>query len=164
MISELLSGFESTIAFIRAQVYDLTDAEMILQPPGLPNHAAWTLGHLIFSFQEIAAETGSARWLPEDWESRYGFGSSPARALSAESSRDNMIAMFDDAARRLHDAVSMLDEDTLSLPLPDEDARAVMPTVGHALLQIVSAHTAFHAGQIAAWRRGIGKEVVGVFV
>jgi uncharacterized damage-inducible protein DinB len=37
-------------------------------------------------------------------------------------------------------------------------------TTAEALLQIVSAHTAYHAGQLAAWRRAIGREPVGVFI
>ena len=36
--------------------------------------------------------------------------------------------------------------------------------MGHLLLQVVGAHTAFHAGQLALWRRALGKPSVGVFV
>ncbi len=56
------------------------------------------------------------------------------------------------------------DESRLREPLPDDKAREILPTLGDALLQIVSAHTAFHAGQLAAWRRAIGRPPVGAFI
>ncbi len=78
MIPELLSCFEKTLAYLLDQVQDLSDEEMILQPMGAPNHAAWTLGHIIFSCQAIAGEIGIEAWLPGDWESQFGYGSLPA--------------------------------------------------------------------------------------
>ena len=108
MIPELVGSFDRSLAFMRELIADLSDEEMVLQPPGVPNHAAWTLGHVIHSCQAIAGELGVVPWLPDDWE--------------------------------------------------------ILPTLGDALLQVVSAHTAFHAGQLAAWRRAIGRPPVGVFV
>ena len=60
MIRELVSCFDRSVAFMRELVADLSDEEMILQPPGVPNHAAWTLGHVIHSCQAIAGELGGA--------------------------------------------------------------------------------------------------------
>ena len=51
MVPELVSCFERSLAFIQDSVADLADEEIVLQPPGVPNHAAWTLGHVIFSCQ-----------------------------------------------------------------------------------------------------------------
>jgi hypothetical protein len=36
--------------------------------------------------------------------------------------------------------------------------------MAHLLLQVVIAQTAFHAGQLAMWRRAIGKESIAVFI
>ncbi len=52
----------------------------------------------------------------------------------------------------------------LAKPLPDENVSELLPTVGHALLQVIAGHTAFHAGQLAAWRCAIGKRPVGEFI
>jgi hypothetical protein len=58
MVLELVSCFEKTVAFTKESVADLSDEDLVLQPSGVPNHAAWTLGHIIHSCQAIAGELG----------------------------------------------------------------------------------------------------------
>lgn len=86
-MDEMLRVFEYTIQFVRQSVEDLTEEERLGQPPGVPNHAAWTLGHLIFCCQGMATEVGGGSWLPEDWESRFGYGSTPAGRREATGPR-----------------------------------------------------------------------------
>jgi len=81
MITQLVATLDRTLAFIREQVADLPDEEMVRQPAGVPNHAAWTIGHVIYSCQEMAAELGTESWLPADWESNFGYGSSPGQSI-----------------------------------------------------------------------------------
>jgi hypothetical protein len=157
MIPEILGCFESTLTFMQGQVADLSDAEMVLQPPSFPNHAAWTLGHVVSSCQAIAAEFGVGPWLPSDWESHFGSGSSPVGAVSELSSKPTMLAALADASDRLRTALMAIDESVLTKPLPDERVRKILPTLGRALVQVLAAHTAFHARQLAAWRRAIGR-------
>ena len=164
MIPELVVCLDRSLAFVRQQITDLTDEELVAQPPGIANHGAWTVCHLVFSFQEMAAELGVERWLPEDWESRFGYGSSPNPLASACSARSAVSAALEDAGPRLRGALLSSDETVLARPLPDVESRQTFPTTGHALLQVVAAHTAFHAGQLVAWRRAIGRPPVGVFI
>jgi uncharacterized damage-inducible protein DinB len=165
MIPELVGSLDRSLAFVQEIVSDLSDEEMALQPPGVPNHAAWTLGHLIHSCQAIAGELGVRPWLPDDWESRFGYGSSPtAAAASPGSGKAALLATLADATDRLRTTLLATDESRLKDPLPDEKTRKILPTLGDALLQVVSAHTAFHAGQLAAWRRAIGRPPAGVFI
>jgi hypothetical protein len=145
--------FERTTNHIRDLVADIRDKEMILQPSGGPNHAAWTLGHIIHSCQAIVGELGVSPWLPDEWESIFGYGSLPRNvAGSAYSSRDVLTAYLTDACDRLHAALSAIDKTVLKDPLPDQDLRNILPTMGDALLQVICAHTAYHAEQLAAWR------------
>jgi uncharacterized damage-inducible protein DinB len=164
MIPELVGCFERTAAFMRDSVSDLSDEDMVLQPPGVPNHAAWTLGHVIHSCEAMAGELGMEPWLPGEWESQFGYGSSPAAVVSQHPSKAELLAALEEASRRLRAALLGMDETALAEPLPDERVREMLPTKGHALLQVVAAHTAFHAGQLAAWRRAIGRQPVGVFL
>jgi uncharacterized damage-inducible protein DinB len=164
MIPELVGCFERTVAFIQDSVADLSDEDMVLQPPGMPNHAAWTLGHLIFSCQAIAGELGVEPWLPSDWESQYGYGSSPTALVSQHPSKASLLSDLAVASQRLRTALLGLDETALAEPLPDEQVRVLLPTKGEALLQIVAAHTAYHAGQLAVWRRALGRPSAGVFL
>lgn len=165
MIPELVTSFDRTLVFMRKVIADLSDEEMVLQPSGFPNHAAWTLGHVIYSCQAIARELGADRWLPGDWESLFGYGSSPDNVASSQRfSKAALLTSLDEAGDRLRAALLATDAEKLAAPLPDEKAREFLPTIGQALLQVVCAHTAFHAGQLAAWRRAIGHPSVGVFI
>jgi len=164
VIPELVGCFERTVAFMQESVADLSDEEIVLQPAGVPNHAAWTLGHIIFSCQAMAGELGVKPWLPRDWESQFGYGSSPAAVVSQHPRKATLLAALGEASERLRTALLELEESALAEPLPDEKARLVLPTKGHALLQVVAAHTAYHAGQLAVWRRAIGRPAVGVFL
>jgi uncharacterized damage-inducible protein DinB len=160
MMPELPDTFRNTLKFIEQSVADLSEEEMIEQPAGVPNHATWTLGHLIHSCQGIANELGAPRWLPDDWESIFGYGSTPVSDLSRYPSKSEMLRALTDAADRLHQTLSSVSESALKQSLPDETP----PTMGHLLFQVVIAHTAFHAGQLAVWRRAIGKQSAAVFV
>ena len=164
MIPELVSCFERTVAFLRESVADLADEDLVLQPSGVPNHAAWTLGHVIHGCQAMAGELGAEPCRPGDWESRFGYGSSPTTVVSQYPGKAELLAALGDASQRLHTALLGMDPATLAEPLPDEQARGILPTKGHAFLQIVAAHTAYHAGQLAVWRRAIGRPAVGVFL
>ena len=160
MSTELVHTFETTLKFIEQSVADLSEQQMVEQPTGVPNHGMWTLGHVIYSCQGIAAELGAEQWLPDDWESVFGYGSTPSSDLSRYPKKSEMLTLLADAARRLRQTLLAADESVLRQSLPDE----TLPTMGHLLLQVVVAHTAYHAGQLAVWRRAIGKQSVAVFI
>ncbi len=160
MIDELIHTFEATIGFMEQSVDDLSDEEMVARPSGVPNHAAWTLGHIIFSCQGMATELGAAPWLPDDWESVFGYGSTPRSEQQQYPTKAQFQTYLADATTRLCDTVRNATTEVLRRQLSDDD----FPTMSHLLLQVVVAHTAFHAGQLAVWRRAMGKESAAVFV
>ena len=160
MTTELVHTLESTLKFVEQSVADLSECQMVEQPTGVPNHGTWTLGHIIYSCQGVAAELGVEPWLPEDWESTFGYGSTPSSDLSRYRAKSEMLAVLADSARRLGHALLAADESVLSRSLPDE----TLPTMRHLLSQVVVGHTAYHAGQLAVWRRAIGRPSAGVFV
>jgi uncharacterized damage-inducible protein DinB len=112
----------------------------------------------------MAGELGVAPWLPGEWESKFGYGSSPASVAAQRPGKAALLATLKDANRRLGSALQEKGEAALAEPLPDESLRSVLPTLGHALVQFIAAHTAYHAGQLAAWRRAIGRPSAGVFL
>ena len=164
MIPEMIGSMDLALAFMRDQVADLTDEEMILQPAGFPNHAAWTLGHIIYSCDAIAAELGQKSSLPDDWESQFGYGSIPHPRISERSHRALLLSALEEASQRLRSTLLETDEKALADPLPDEGGQNTLSTKGHLLIQVVVGHTSYHAGQLASWRRAIGRKPVGVFI
>ena len=165
IVEDLIRCFDRTTAYLLDLVQDLSDQDLTVQPPGAPNHAAWTLGHVIHSWQAIAEELGVRPWLPDDWESLFAYGSDPGGvAGSPYSSKRVLAACFAEARDRLRAALAAGAAQRWREPLPGVESREVFATTGDALLQVVLAHTAYHAGQLAAWRRAIGRAPVGVFI
>lgn len=165
ILAELMRCFDRTVTFMREQVADLSDEDILLQPVGVPNHAAWTLGHVIHSCHEIAGMLGARAWLPDDWETRFGYGSAPGRlSLSPDVSKAALLTSLADASARLRETLLAAGGGRFEVALPDEAGRRTLPTIGDAVVQVVCAHSAFHAGQLAVWRRAIGRNPVGVFV
>ncbi len=160
MIDEMIRALEYTVRFMDQSVDDLSDEEMVQQPPGVPNHAAWTLGHIVHACHAMATELGTDPWLPEDWESVFGYGSKPVAEVGEYPGKAEMQSLLADASARLCEALRGADAASLDRPLEDED----FPTMGHILLQVIVAHTAYHAGQLSVWRRCIEKESVAVFI
>ncbi len=160
MVPELVHTFQATITFIEASVSDLSEQQMVEQPPGVPNHAAWTLGHVIHGCQAIAVELGAAAWLPDDWESRFGYGSTPRSSVEHYPPKTELLTLLACAATLLRDALLGTSDAVLRQALPDE----TLPTMAHLLWQVVVAHTAYHAGQLAVWRRAIGMPSAAVFI
>ena len=160
MIDELIHIFEATVKFMERSVDDLSEEEMIAQPSGVPNHPTWTLGHIIYSCQGMATELGAAPWLPDDWESTFGYGSTPRSERQGYPDTARLRALLADAKSRLCHTLRSVDASVLARRIPDDE----LPTMGHVLLQVVVAHTAYHAGQLAVWRRAMGREPAGVFV
>jgi len=160
MIDEMAHTLEATARFMAQSIEDLTDEEIVEQPSGVPNHATWTLGHIIFSCQAMAAELGVDPWLPDDWESVFGYGSTPRSDGHQYPKKAELQALLAEATARLNHALRSADASVLSRELEDDH----FPTMGHVLLQVIVAHTAYHAGQLAVWRRAMGKESVTVFV
>ncbi len=164
MITQMTGILAYTLDFIRQQIADLSDEELVLQPTGAPNHAAWTLGHIIHSCHAIAIELGKEAGSSTEWESCFGYGTRPNPAASEKLSKSNLLTNLAEASDGLLATIQTLDMRFLDEPPSRGEMREIFPTMGHELMQVVIAHTAYHAGQLAAWRRAIGRAPVGVFV
>ncbi|MBC8871333.1 MAG: hypothetical protein H8E44_18055 [Planctomycetes bacterium] len=47
------------------------------------DHPAWTLGHLAIASNSVGVLTGLESTLPDDWQAKFGRGSTPAAGASA---------------------------------------------------------------------------------
>ena len=156
MKSQILVGFELTTRYCLRMVEGLCEEDFCRQPPGITNHAAWLLGHLCYSFQAIGGEIGLAPWLPEDWGKTFGTGSVPNHTATDYPSGASLVNAFEDAAEKLWTAIAAMKDDELESPLPDEEYRKTLPTLGHALIHILIGHASIHVGQLTVWRTAMG--------
>jgi hypothetical protein len=160
-MNPVLHSIAYSLDFVRELVADLADTNMVAQPPSIPNHPAWVIGHLTFSCQEPGGVIGLPAWLPQDWRSRFGPGSMPTAEVSAYESKTDALKILTDAQSRITQAVAHLKDPELDQPFPDESYRAVFPTIRYALTQVKVGHATYHVGQLSVWQRAMDLPPLG---
>ncbi len=158
MHQQIIASLEMSRSFLLASVADIPDERFAEQPPGVPNHAAWTLGHLVYSNQLIGGEMGLQPWLSEEWNwpELFGGGSVPVPTRKTYPSKRELVDAMNDGLSRLTARLAELGDAGLDTDLPDTSYRHVFPTLGHAVLQVAAAHFGYHLGQLVVWRKAIG--------
>ena len=161
MLTELQRSFALNLEHATRLLEDLTDEQMIAQPITDINHPAWIVGHLTYSLQGIGGEIGLSPWLPTQWSALFATGTVLSTDRRNYPVKAELVGAFEDARRRISDRLAEMTDDDLSKPLPDDRYREIFPTVGSALLHILTVHAATHIGQLSAWRRAMGLPRVG---
>ena len=153
MLAEIIRSYDLILNEAYRLVADIDGDQMVAQGTAKVNHPAWIIGHLVYSCQLLGGELGIPAWLPPDWSSRFATGTQPVSHTSCYPSKAELVDALHDGRDRLISRLSVLKEADLDAPLPDERCRAVLPTLGQAVLHILTVHTAYHVGQISAWRQ-----------
>jgi hypothetical protein len=155
------------LQYAKALVEDLSEAQWT-EPggPGLENHPAWTMGHLVTGSDLLAEDLGLERDLPQGWRElfeRRGPGDPrlpdpdaaaypPMKELLAELERQHL--KVEGAWREKLDKEAQGGTE-LAAPLKWRYCDA-LPTLGDATLFLAISHEAMHLGQLASWRRARG--------
>jgi len=155
------------LQYAQALVSDLS-AEQCTESsgPGLENHPAWTIGHLVAGSDMLAEDLGLERDLPEGWRQlfeRRGPGDPrlpdpqresypPMDALLAELERQHIRV-----ERVWRERLTEEKKGNVVLNVPTKwRFDSVLPTLGDAVVFFAVSHEAMHLGQLAAWRRARG--------
>lgn len=152
----VLHSFAYSLDFVRELLDDVPDELMTHQPTGIPNHASWTVGHLTYSCQAIGGEIGMPEWLPGDYRLKFGTGSKPQAERNQYAPKSEALEELRSSAELVAKVVGQLTSEQLDCPLPDERFRLILPTIRHALTQVLVGHTGNHVGQLSLWRRASG--------
>ena len=156
MIDEIIRSNSLIINDLRRLIEDVPDEMMTRQVAAVVNHPVWVIGHLTQSCEAIGGELGIKPWLPVDWRQKFGTGSMPIVERGKYPSKADLLNSLADAQRRVVAGLNVMGEQGLSAPLPDIRYREVFPTIGQAVLHVLTAHAALHVGQLTVWRRTVG--------
>lgn len=154
-IDAVIYSFAYNLAFLKEQVADVVESDMVAQPNGIANHPSWVLGHLAYSCQAIGGEIGLDEWLPATSAALYGTGSVPKSEVTCYPTKRESLARLNHAEQQIIAAAQRLSDQELDTCLPDESFRKQLPTVRHAVTQILVAHSANHVGQMTLWRNAM---------
>src|SRR5262245_41375285 len=142
------------------------DTNHTKQAPNLPNHIAWTLGHLALTMSRTAEKLGGAPVLESDFikgDGRAGnaerfdtesisFGSKPVADPKLYPKYARCVAIFDSAVDRLATAVLSADDTKLESLTKWGQGEVKL----WSLLPRMVFHNGCHTGQIADLRRALG--------
>lgn len=161
MMESALNVYAWNLLYAEALVSDLSPAQWTRSAgPGLENHPAWTLGHLVTGANLVARELGLADDLPEGWADlfqRRGPGDPrlPEPDPARYPSREEVLAEL----RRQHERVSRAWRELPAGRWAEVEDWAFgrdLPARSDATLFLALSHEAMHLGQLAAWRRAEG--------
>lgn len=145
-------------------VADIPADKMAAQPiPGM-NHPAWLLGHLLTLEQSVVTKViGKTVTHPlgADWRDIYGIGSTPKPDLKLYKPKEFCMEALRESAGTIAEYFRALPESDLQKPLPDADLAKFFPNIARLLI-ILPTHRAYHAGQLATWRKAAGLPHVGM--
>jgi hypothetical protein len=136
---------------------DIPAERMCEQPPGLPNHPAWILGHLAFVRFALLKQLGVRNTdFREGWMPLFGRGSTPCSEDNKYPGKEELWDTFKRLQKVAMEHVLALTPEQLAQPHSIDSLKEPFPTVGDLLMQMLTAHDGLHIGQLSDWRRTLG--------
>ena len=161
MMDDVLTVAKLNLEYGKKLVADLSDEQMCLQPAAGMNHAAWVIGHLTFVGDSMIKVWGENPGLPREWVELFNLASKPTDDRTRYPAKAVLTEAYVKAYERLMDAVKGAPAEAFQREFPNPKLRGTLPTVGVAMVHILTSHHALHLGQLSAWRRAQG--LPGVF-
>jgi hypothetical protein len=160
----LADGILQSRTLLHRYLRGFDDSNLTAQAPGLPNHVAWTLGHLALTLHRVADRLdggGVPAWefseggvrAPERFSREsVAFGSRPSASAGDYPCAARCRAIFDAACDRLATGLRGCDDAKLESLTPWGDSQT---TIRDLCVRMVF-HNGTHCGQIADLRRALG--------
>jgi uncharacterized damage-inducible protein DinB len=156
MREQLCQAAAINVDYARRLVEDIPEDQMAAQPaPGM-NHAAWVLGHLTYVFDSMMVVWREKPSMSAEWKALFNVPSQPLPERDKYPSKAELWDAYQKAYKRIVDVVTTASDEDLNREFPNPRLRAAMPTVGTAMIHILTSHQGQHLGQLSAWRRAQG--------
>ncbi len=142
--------------YAKKLVADIPDEKMCVQPlPGM-NHAAWVLGHVAFVFDSMARVFDLPPSMSKEWVDLFKPSSQPSTDRAMYPSKAALLETYEKNYHRLLEVVQTATPEFLDREFPNPRLRPLLPTIGVAMVHVLTSHQAVHLGQLSAWRRAQG--------
>lgn len=132
-------------------VEPIPDERWAEQPSTIPNHPAWTVGHLSFAISFGLELLGRPPIVDDAWVELMD-RRAPVPDRGAYPERGLLLSTFERAHGAFADAVRATDRSIMQRTTPYQ----FFPTLGHATAYFLMAHEPRHIGQLLGWRRAAG--------
>jgi uncharacterized damage-inducible protein DinB len=142
---------------VRLNAEGVTQSESMIQPQPGGNCLNWVVGHLLAIYHHVLPLLRQEPVLAPASLKRYDRGSPPIRDAADALELFELMAAWDECARRIDAGLAAVPPESLGAPAPFSPTNDPKETVG-SLLSTVVFHQAYHAGQTGVLRRIVGKE------
>lgn len=156
MLDHVLRAASANVDYAKRLVADIPDDKMCAQPIAGMNHAAWVLGHLAYVFDSMIGVFDEKPVMSAEWKELFNLSSKPLADRAKYPSKAALFEAYEKAYQRIIDAVKAASPESLARDFPNPRLRATLPTVGMAMVHILTSHQGVHLGQLSAWRRAQG--------
>ena len=135
---------------------DLSDAHAALEPRPGTKTARWILGHLAVSGDYGRCLCGQPPLCPADWGPLFAPGSQPSHDANDYPRMEDLRRAFVAVYADLVAIATTVDPDRLEASNPYSPAVGDFSTSGDFIVYLMTAHLAYHLGQLAGWRSAAG--------
>ena len=137
-------------------LHGLGDEHRALEPMPGTKTAGWLVGHLAFTGDYARRMCGRTSYCSDSWTRRFAPGTQPSHDPNAYPAMAELTGMFGSVYTDLIAAAAEAPRHTLAAPNPYSAARERFPTVRDFLYHLMTAHFAYHLGQLQCWRAAAG--------
>jgi hypothetical protein len=156
MIRHVLRAAAINLEYGKKLMADIPDDKICVQPaPGM-NHAAWVIGHLSFVADSMIRVWDQKPRMSQEWIELFNLASKPTAERAGYPSKAELMAAYEKSYTRLMEAVKSAPSEAFDREFPNPKLRPMLPTVGVAMVHILTSHHGLHLGQLSAWRRAQG--------
>src|SRR5262249_32436995 len=99
---------------------------------------------------------GKDHALPKDWIGLFNLASKPTDDRTLYPAKAALWEAYEKSYQRIVDAVRSASAEDMAREFPNPKLRESLPTVGVAMIHILTSHQGQHLGQLSAWRRALG--------
>lgn len=156
----ILQQLRSGQFFFEKFTADLSDSDYFKPPAEGANHAAWLLGHVACSEDDLVAQiTGGAKRIPEAMYELFKGGSACVGEPSKHPTRKQIDELFRNSRATTIETLKLYDERQWEEPSPQGWDKSMFPTMG-AMWALQGTHQFWHIGQLAVCRQAMKKKRV----
>lgn len=160
-VETIIKQYDFNLEYAKVLVQDLTVEQMTTVPaPGLDNHPAFTLGHLVSGSADLARDLGAEFEMPDNWADLFvrkgpGDPRKPDLDRNKYPSKHLLITELEAQHNKVKQLLKDIEKNALREPLTWRFS-SFMPTVLDVVAFMCINHESMHLGQLAAWRRAMG--------
>ncbi len=159
LVENAIRQFYGSAAWLRKDITELSEEELLFQPNGDRSHIYWLYGHIVGSIDIACFINGEEKVIGPEYSTHFGMGTVSQKTAEAYPSIQELQETFEKCLERSINAIKSLSDSDLELP-PTGELPGPLKEYFKTREDIItgfSHHLAYHSGQIGMIMKMLGK-------